>query len=79
VIVFSLAFIALALVRRRQSVGRPARTLTMAAVATIIAVGALFSGYHFLFVQDLPLADWPSNPDVILPFLSNVTMDRTAW
>lgn len=79
-IIAVLAILALVVIRRRQSQSLPVMTITTAALVAIIAIGAIFSAYHFLFVQDALLGDWRNSHDLVVPFLSNLTVERSiGW
>src|SRR5690554_2253930 len=74
-----LAALTMAVIRQRQQQSLPTKAIMTAGVVAVITVGLLFSVYHFLFVQEALLGDWRSGHDVVLPFLSNATIDRTPW
>lgn len=78
-ILAAIAVISMAIIRRRQARALPTKTATVVGVAVMIAVGVAFTVYHLMWIQGFLVGDWQTTHDLVVPFLSNVTIDRTPW
>jgi glucan phosphoethanolaminetransferase (alkaline phosphatase superfamily) len=78
-ILAAVALISMTIIRRRQARGLTTKTLTAAGALVIVVVAAAFTVYHLMWVQALLVGDWRNTHDLVVPFLSNVTIDRTSW
>jgi|SRR5690554_1033772 len=75
----AIAFVSMEIIRRRQARSLPTKTATVVGAAVMIAVGVGFTVYHLMWVQSLLIGDWQTTHDLVVPFLSNVTIERPSW